>query len=412
MKKFLITFKELPQYYQLIFIATAIAIIGGKGIFGFRISGLTWFIPFIFSLIYLVPRLDKITFPWKIWVPWCILLASWLFFTQFPALQRSAQLICPIIVGICASTIAVSEKALFDLIKFCRYFALILGAICISKSGLSTMGAIPYNPGLAAELMTGLLLSALFAASYSYGYKKDLRFWVFLCTFPVYGLFRSGIAIAGMTLPFTFAPLKLYKRMLFLAVALPVALGIFYLPTIQNEMFYSGHGTLQDILSDNFDTSGRKQMASAVRLRTLDNPLLGHGTGGCEYFIRRLTNGLQYPHNDWLLTAYDYGAIGVWIFGLTILAAALHALKMVKKVTLEAKILFKTGAYSFVILAMMMLSDNIMVYASFFGNIQFMFLGIAYSAAYQQQVKRTQTDGMQIQDVKIRTIRQPSYVLK
>ena len=383
MNKLLFSFKNLPGYLRLIFITTALAVIGGKGLFDFRLSGLTWFVPLIISLIYIIPRLSKITFPWKLWVPWCLLLTGWLFFTDFPALQRTAQLLCPLVIGMCSSTLVVSKKNIDDLLRFCRYFALILGAICISKSGLSTMGAIPFNPGLAAELMTGLLLSALFAASYSYGYKKDLWLWIFLCTFPVYGLFRSGIAIAGMTLPFTFAPLKLSTRILFLAGAIPVALGIFYLPTIQQEMFYSGQGTIQDLLSDNFDTSGRKQMAEAVRVRILEKPLLGHGTGACESFIRRLTR-LQYPHNDWLLTKYDYGATGVWIFGLTILAAALHALRMVKNVTRETKILFKTGAFSFVILALMMLSDNIMVYASFFGNFQFMLLGLAYAAAKGQ----------------------------
>ena len=381
MHKILLIFKKLPAYLQLIFVATAIAVVGGEGLFGFAISGLTWVVPLIISLIYLLPRLRKVTFPWELWVPWCVLLGIWLVYSDFPALQRTVQLLCPLVVGMCASTLLVTEKTLFNVIKFCRYFALILGAICIGKSGLTTMGAIPYNPGLAAELMTGLLLSAMFAASYSYGYKKDLLLWVFLCTFPVYGLYRSGIVVAGLTLPLTFAPLGFSKRILFLVAAVPIALGIFYLPTVQNEMFYSGQGTIQDLFSDDFDTSGRKYMWEVVAQQAEQAPLFGHGTGACEDLVLGLTS-LQYPHNDWLLTRYDYGYLGMIIFALTILASLLHALyRGAKCKTVEAKILFQTGAFSFVILALMMMSDNIMVYASFFGNFQFMILGLAYASA-------------------------------
>lgn len=381
MNRFILTFRKLPAYVQFIFAAITIAVVGGKGLFGFQVSGLTWFVPLIVSLVFLFTRFDKVTFPWMLWAPWGVLLGFWLIYSDFPALQRTAQLLCPLVVGMCASTLPVSEKLVSNFIKFCRSFALILGAICIGKSGLTFMGAIPFNPGLAAELMAGLLFSAMFAASYAYGNRKDLLLWVFLLTLPVYGLYRSGIAVAGSTLPFTFAPLSLAKRILFLGAAIPVALVIFYLPTVQNEMFYSGRGTIQDLFSEDFATSGRKLMWEVVDRKADQAPVFGHGTGACEDLVLKLTGGLRYPHNDWLLTRYDYGYLGMIIFALTILASLFHALfRAAKAKSVEVKILFQTGAFSFVILALMMLTDNIMVYASFFGNLQFMILGLAYAS--------------------------------
>jgi len=38
-----------------------------------------------------------------------------------------------------------------------------------------------------------------------------------------------------------------------------------------------------------------------------DNMFSGYGTGSGESFVYKYTGRLAYPHNDWLLTLYDYG---------------------------------------------------------------------------------------------------------
>lgn len=379
-------FFRLPAYSQFIIIATLIAVMGGKEVLGYRVSGLTWFVPMVFSLVYIIPRLRKVSFPWKMWLPWCILLFYWLVMTDFPALQRTAQLLCPLVVGVCASTIPVRHDMLENLLRTCRGMAVLLTILSVTKSGLQYMGSIPYNQGLAAELMPALLLSGVFAASYSFGFMKDIGLWVVLLALNVFGLFRSGIAVAGLTLPFTFAPLGMRKRIVFILAAIPVALGVFYLPTLQREMFFSGQGTVRDIFTKDFADSGRKSMWEAVKYGIQQEPVWGHGAGACEDFVLKFTGSLKYPHNDWLLTTYDYGYFGSILLGLTLLAALVNALREARRaVGVELKILFYSGAFSFVILALIMLTDNIMIYASFFGNLQFMLLGLAYAALRSQQ---------------------------
>ncbi|MFC1828168.1 hypothetical protein ACFL0O_00980 [Thermodesulfobacteriota bacterium] len=57
-----------------------------------------------------------------------------------------------------------------------------------------------------------------------------------------------------------------------------------------------------------------------------------------------------------------------------------HALRSAKTAAPENRLLFLTGASAFVFMALMMITDNIMVYVSYFGNLHFTILGIAYAA--------------------------------
>ena len=57
-----------------------------------------------------------------------------------------------------------------------------------------------------------------------------------------------------------------------------------------------------------------------------------------------------------------------------------HALRSAKTATPETRLLFLTGASAFVSMALMMITDNIMVYVSSFGNLHYTILGLAYAA--------------------------------
>ena len=79
------------------------------------------------------------------------------------------------------------------------------------------------------------------------------------------------------------------------------------------------------------------------------------------------------------------GILGTGVFALSMIIASFHAWRMARSVKGESRTLLFAGAFSFVILAMMMMTDNIMVYSSFFGNLQFTFLGIGYAAAFSEK---------------------------
>jgi O-antigen ligase len=213
-----------------------------------------------------------------------------------------------------------------------------------------------------------------------------------MVAFPLYAVTRTAIITAGLTLPLTFAPLTLRKRIVILFLIFVVGLALFYTKRIQHKMFYSGKGDFTDIFkkgsskrsrknifTGDFADSGRGFMWNSMRPRIIQKPWFGHGTGAGETFIKKITGGLAYPHNDWLLTLHDQGVLGTTVYSLCLIMAMLHALGRAKRTSGEVQLLFLAGASSFIPFALIMFTDNIMIYASYFGNLQFTMLGLAYA---------------------------------
>jgi O-antigen ligase len=149
-------------------------------------------------------------------------------------------------------------------------------------------------------------------------------------------------------------------------------------------MFYSGSGNIEDISFENkdFATSGRSELWDYLYADANERPLLGHGTGMAETATYQITNGNSgYPHNDWLLTYYDFGIIGVVIFFLSNVAMIYDCIKSSRKTRSQTiKFFFLCIASTFIPFMLLMYTDNIMVYTSFFGNIQYLIVGLAYGA--------------------------------
>ncbi|NQT55524.1 MAG: O-antigen ligase family protein [Desulfobacteraceae bacterium] len=375
----------LPGIVWVIIIATGIACMGGKGVLGFKVSGLTWFIPMFLATLIIIRNPGRIRFPLWIWLPWVLFLVVYHFASRYPSLQRTVQLICPLVVGVAVSTSTVNGNQVARFIRVIKGFAIVIAMVAAFKTGLLLTGTIPSVTGLAAESMTALLLCCIFAAEYAEGKHLSLYWWSLMAILPVYALTRTAIACAGLSLPFTFAPLRLDKRIIFLIAALIVGVALFYSPRVQKKMFYSHKGKISDVMAGKVADSGRFEMWKAFESKIKRRPWLGRGTGAGQVFTGRITGGLAYPHNDWLLSLYDMGILGTGLYALTIMIASFHAWRTTRSVKGESRTLLFAGAFSFVILALMMITDNIMVYSSFFGNLQFTFLGIGYAVAGRER---------------------------
>lgn len=371
----------LPGIVWVIIIATGIAIMGGKGVLGFRVSGLAWFIPLIFATLTIVRNPEQIRFPLWIWMPWVLLLLIYLSVSRYPSLQRTAQLICPLVVGVAVSSSAISASQIAGFFRIIKGFAIVIAVIAAFKTGLLLTGKIPPTTGLAAESMTALLLCCLFAAQYAEGKHLSLYWWALMAALPVYALTRTAIICVGVTLPFTLAPLRVDKRVLFLIVAIIVGVTLFYTVRVQKKMFYTHKGTISDVMEGRLADYGRFYIWESFSSKIKQRPWLGRGTGAGEAFTgaaKGSTHG--YPHNDWLLTLYDHGILGTGVYALSIIIASFHAWRRARSAKGGGRSLFFAGASSFVVLAIMMMTDNIMVYSSFYGNLQFTFLGLGYAA--------------------------------
>jgi hypothetical protein len=373
---------KLPFIIWVVVVSTLIASIGGQFL-NYQIAGFAWLVPLVLSVLIFFKAPGRMKFPIFIWIPWILLVAIYLIFAKAPnAFQRSIMILCPLVMGVTVSKLRIGEKELESFDKLSRYLAVALYVVVIVKGGIIVTGALPVATGMAAEAMTGTLLCALFASSYVLGNKRELAWWAAFAAIPYIALTRTGIVAAGITLPSTFAPMNIFKRSIWVILIVMLAIPVFYSERVQHKMFYSGSGTFAEVHPDNPDlaTSGRSHLWEKLEDEIDQKPYFGHGANASEPFVAMLTGGLTHPHNDWLRLLYDYGYFGAVIFAFCLIVQVLHILKRAQSATGETKILFYAGASTFISFVLFMFSDNIILYAAFFGNLQFAILGLAYAA--------------------------------
>jgi hypothetical protein len=353
--------------------------IGGEGAFGYNASGLAWVASLSLAFVVVMKNPSRVVFPVWPWVPWILVVSLFWYLSRYPSLQRSVQLLCPIAIAVATSTFRLGEAQLQLFLRVIKGLTVAFVVIVVIKTGVIATGALPTATGLAPQVMTAMLLGCLFAASYAEGKSSDLRWWLAMVSIPVVALTRTAIVATALTLPFTFAPHRLARRVSLLAVLALAGLGLFYTPRIQAKMFRSGSGEMTDVLDKDFSDSGRFFMWKMMRQGISEKPWLGHGAGAGELFIRSITLGKSgYPHNDWLLTLFDYGYAGTATFVVSLLAACAHAAISARRAEGVTRILLLGGASAFVSFAILMYTDNIMVYVSYFGNLHFAILGLGY----------------------------------
>lgn len=383
-------FPRLPALIWTIMFFTVVTLYGGGQFLGYNLSGLGWVVPLVFSLLVIARNPNRITFPVVIWLPWALVLLIYFIVADLSKLdprvapfQRMIQLLCPIIVGIATSTYRLSPQKLSQFINLCRTLSFVVLGLVLFKSGLLLTGQLPGITGLAAEVMTVMLLCSLFANRYLLRHeKRDVILWSLLAIIPVIAVTRTAIVATLLTLPLACGHMSIMRRLIVLIMVCAVGVGVFYSSRVQEKMFYSGKGEISDVMSEGFRSTGRFQMWENMKIKIKDAPLTGHGIGTGETFVYRLTRGNSgYPHNDWLLLRYDHGLLGVGVFSCCILLSIGSALFRARSCTDDdIKTLLLAGASSFIPFAMMMTTDNIMIYASFFGNLHFTILGLAYGA--------------------------------
>ncbi len=383
--------KRIPLVFYVVLACVFAANILGGNLLGLNVSGLAWFVAMVFSGLLILLRSGRIAFPFMLWLPWVFLLLLYLSISYFnpldprvSPLQRTIQLLAPLVVAMAASTYRPSPAVVFECINSLRQFAILL-ALALLFSGVY---------GAAAQVMTCLLLGLVFVNRYLiFRQKKDLFIYLLVAFIPVLAVTRMVTAVMLLCVPLSFARLGIAKRALFVGFFVVVGLAVFQLPQIQKKMFFSGSGEISDISLSNpdFATSGRSFIWEVLWARAQQSPWLGHGTGAGETMTYTITP-VGYPHNDWLLTFIDYGWLGVGVFLLCNLLMMFSCLAASRNTRVpETRFLFIAGASSFPPFFIVMFTDNIMVYASYFGILQYVLIGLAFGALRHErsQVART-----------------------
>lgn len=372
--------KRIPLVFYVVLACVFAANIVGGNLLGLNISGLAWFVALLFSGLIILLRSGRITFPFVLWLPWALLLLLYLSISdrsmldpRVIPLQRTLQLLTPLVVAMAASTYRPSPAVMHECVVLLRRFAVLL-ALALLFSGVY---------GAAAQVMTCLLLGVVFINRYfMFRQKKDLQIYLLVAVIPVLAVTRMVTAVMLLCVPLSLARLGLAKRSLFIGLFVAVGLAVFQLPQIQGKMFFSGSGEISDISLNNpdFATSGRSFIWEVLWGKAKQAPWLGHGTGAGESMTYAITP-VGYPHNDWLLTFVDYGWLGIGIFlGCNILLMFRCLVASRQTCEPETRFLFIAGASSFLPFFLVMFTDNIMVYASYFGILQYVLIGLAFGA--------------------------------
>ena len=385
----LVAIKTLPALIRLVMVFTIVAFVGGGTLFGYNLSGIAWVMPLAVALLILANNFSKISFPYGIWLPWALFLFIQLAVADYPNLdprvlpqQRTFQVLCPIIIGMAVSTFRPTPFELESFVTVCRYLSFVLLAIVAVKTGILLTGRLPDATGLAPEVMTVMLMCSLFANRYLFlKEKRDFLLWSLLAFVPFAAVTRTAIAAALLRFPLAFGPMRISRRIVALILIVLLGGAAFYSPRVQKKMFFSGKGDVSAVMGDDLATSGRSFMWQKMYAYIDDDLLTGYGTGSGETFVYNITGKTGYPHNDWLLTLFDYGIIGVSIYAICLILLLFHAVSRVKYCSSEInKLFFLTGASAIIPFCLMMTTDNIMVYVTFFGNLHFTILGLAYGA--------------------------------
>lgn len=379
---FMQRYDGVPRIVWVVVLATLFSCIAGEYSFaGYQASAVGWLVPLIFCGNVLIRSYARISMPSWVWIPWIILLMGYLVVADAPnALQRTVMMCTPFVVGLAASTVRMSETAMTSINRIIDAFAVAVCVMVIVKTGIYATGALPEITGLAAEAMTAVFLCTIFAARYVRGDRRALVWWLLMAAIPVVALTRTAMLLGLMSLPLSFAPMHLLRRLVIVFAMAAVGLGLFYTERVQNKMFWSGQGDITDVRKDNpdFRTTGRTTILDAMEAEIERSPWYGNGANASERFVSELTDGMTHPHNDWLRLIFDYGYFGAGVFGACVLLQVIDIFRRMRGLQERALTLSYACASSFLIYVGFMFTDNIILYAAFFGNLQFTLLGLIY----------------------------------
>lgn len=343
-------------------------------------KGLVWFVPTLFGFLVIANGVHRVRFPVKIWVPWIVVMAfSAVVVAPEVNFQYVLMLLSPLVVGIALSTIRVSESDKERVYSSLELYALVLAITCALAIGVAEF-VLPEQSSHAAQLMTLTVAAAYFAVRFVMGSRSALILWLILASLSALSLSRMAAFATAMTLPLTLAPMSTKRRVLVVGLAGVVGLAAFYSDRFQQRFFFSGAGDIWDLSLDNnnLNTSGRSTVWNHLIDLADDRPWFGYGLSTAVHEVQSITYGvISHPHNDFVRLLFETGYVGLIVFTVTCLWQMTHAYMAFRRD--RSNILLLTGASCFVPFFLYMVSDNVLLYAAFFGNPMFLLLGLGYA---------------------------------
>jgi hypothetical protein len=364
-------------------------IIGKYQVFGFKITGWTWVIPAGLAGIISLVNIGRITFPIGLWLPWVGLLCFHWFVGRFnpDALQSFLQMLSPLAVGCAVSISRPDNSEMKSIVNWITRIGWIVWVLLLVRTPMVLAGVLPEQSLMAAEMTGILLLGSCYASFYACGSSRHIFYYLSMLAITLIALVRGPIVAMFSCLPLTLAPLQKRKRVILCAVLIIGSLILFNTDRMQQKMFFSGSGRLSDLYwgNPNLVTSGRSLIWNILWDGVERKPWFGNGWNFHRTTLRIFGLSTFLPHNDWLKLLYDMGVAGTGIYLIIIILQMLSLARIARQTTGNHRMLTYGVATAFIPFMLIMLTDNVILYVQFFGNLHFALIGIVYGALSREE---------------------------
>lgn len=329
-----------------------------------------------------VNRPARIRFPWRPWALWLALVWISLFWVKSPGarnVQDALQLSTPLLVGVLGALFIQTEAQLKWLLRAFAA-ALVPLAVVILASWLGWLTTADGPPSNRTNALLAALISAVFLAGCPPQVLWPIGGWT--AALLLIALTKSRMATMATILILPLNPLYHSLRVRAAAAALLLAggLAIFYSPAFQQRFFLSGGGSMADLLQGEFDTSGRLEVWAQVWDQAWRRPLFGAGVGSVGALTRRIWDGMEHPHNDYLRLGFELGLVGL---GLWLTVMGWQLLDLRRRLRGSRGAVRQALAASMLGLCVLLITaatDNTLIYNLLFTNPLFALIGAAYGA--------------------------------
>ena len=165
-------------------------------------------------------------------------------------------------------------------------------------------------------------------------------------------------------------------------------IGLFYTPAFQKRFFYTGRGTLGQLLRGDFLGFGRFDAWPKILREADKNPMLGHGVGTTREFVPKVWEDITLPHNDYIRVYFETGAAGLVVFILGYLGLLLSMLICLRRSEGLVAQAFGAAIMGTLMFLLMALTDNPITYALWIMNPLMLIMGAAYGMRTEVLLKQ------------------------
>ncbi|WP_442511041.1 O-antigen ligase family protein [Novipirellula sp. SH528] len=367
-------------------ICAAIATPRGLEIAGQNYTGWLWLGLLVLGVLLML--IDKAIFGDQRWVrfpviPWVAFFGfnwiSLLWADDFGSrnIQDAMQVSMPLIAGAAASMFIETNAQLRTLQRIFLFSMLpLLVSLIIWR--LDLMPSLDFDTGMRPLGLTVGLVGCVMLAMAPPRYLFAFAGWgasLAIC-------FASGgrtVTLSILALPMLHPRMgtKL-GRVALCAVMLVLAVAVFHSETFQQRFFYSGHGTLEDLMAGDVRGSGRFDAWPKIFDHAMLTPWLGHGIGSAYDYVAIVWPGMNHVQNDYLRVFYETGVVGFTIFVFVAIWQTISLFLRVRSSTGLVQQTYLAAWLGWLLFLINATTGNPISYNLWFMNPLFVLMGAAY----------------------------------